>query len=169
MRKLLSFCFTVAFLVMFGLTFSPVTRAGDGNESSKSKSARVVTFSRDVAPIFYKNCVACHRPNDLAPMSLLTYEEARPWARSIKEKVVNREMPPWQADPHYGQFANDKRLSQADVDIIVAWVDGGAREGDLRDLPPAPRFNDDWQIGKPDLILSMQEEYTVEANGPDEY
>jgi Domain of unknown function (DUF3471)/Copper type II ascorbate-dependent monooxygenase, C-terminal domain len=169
MRKSLSFCFTVAFLAVFGLSVSPATRAGDGNESSKGKSAAKVTFSRDVAPIFYKNCVACHRPNDLAPMSLLTFKEARPWARSIKEKVVKREMPPWLADAHYGQFANDKRLSQTEIDTIVAWVDGGAREGDPKELPSAPSFDDGWQIGKPDLVLAMQEEYTVEATGPDEY
>jgi mono/diheme cytochrome c family protein len=169
MRKSLSFWFTVAFLYVISLTLSPATHAGDGNESGNAKSAKAVTFSRDVAPIFYKNCVACHRPNDLAPMSLLTFKEARPWARSIKEKVLTREMPPWLADAHYGQFANDKRLSQQEIDTIVAWVDGGAKEGDAKDLPPAPSFSDDWQIGKPDLKLSMQEEYAVEATGPDEY
>src|SRR2546423_12251152 len=169
MRKSLSFWFTIAFLAVISLTLSPATHAGDGNESGNAKSAKAVTFSRDVAPIFYKNCVACHRPNDLAPMSLLTFKEARPWARSIKEKVINREMPPWLADAHYGQFANDKRLSQQEIDTIVAWVDGGAKEGDAKDLPPAPSFNDDWQIGKPDLTLTMQEEYAVEATGPDEY
>jgi mono/diheme cytochrome c family protein len=169
MRKSLSFWLTLVFLLAVGLHLAPVTRAGDGNESAGNKPSRAATFSKDVAPILYKNCVVCHRPNDLAPMSLLTYKEARPWARSIKEKVVNREMPPWQADPHYGQFANDKRLSPEEVATIVAWVDGGAKEGNAKDLPPAPRFNDDWQLGKPDLVLSMQQEYTIEANGPDEY
>ncbi|MFL6216502.1 MAG: DUF3471 domain-containing protein [Blastocatellia bacterium] len=169
MRKSLSFWLTITFLLAIGLMLSPTTRAGDGNETGSGKPARVVTFSKEIAPILYKNCVVCHHPNDLAPMSLLTYKEARPWARSIKEKVVNREMPPWQADPHYGQFANDKRLSQEEVAAIAAWVDGGAKEGDAKDLPPAPRFNDDWQLGKPDLLLSMQQEYTVEASGPDEY
>ena len=169
MRKSLSFCFTVAFLFAASLTLTRAAHAGDGNEPGNSKSAKAVTFSKDVAPIFYKNCVACHRPNDLAPMSLISYKDVRPWARSIKEKVVNREMPPWQADAHYGQFANDKRLAQEEVNTIVAWVDGGAKEGDPKDLPPAPSFSDGWQIGKPDLVLSMQEEYTVEATGPDEY
>ncbi|MEN3332376.1 MAG: hypothetical protein V7641_1741 [Blastocatellia bacterium] len=169
MRKSLSFCFTIAFLAVISLTLSPATAAGEGPESGTAKSAKAVTFSKDVAPIFYKNCVACHRPNDLAPMSLVTFKEARPWARSIKEKVVTREMPPWLADAHYGQFANDKRLSQQEIDTIVAWVDGGAKEGNAKDLPPAPGFSDDWQIGKPDLTLTMQEEYAVEATGPDEY
>src|SRR5581483_6282160 len=97
MKKPLSFLFAVAFLIAFGLTLQPATRAGEGPDAS-SKRASAVTFSRDVAPILYKNCVVCHRPNDLAPMSLISYKEARPWARSIKEKVVSREMPPWQAD-----------------------------------------------------------------------
>src|SRR5215467_11673933 len=87
-----------------------------------------VTFNKHIAPIFYRECVQCHRPNDLAPMSLLTYKDARPWARSIREKVVKREMPPWHADPHYGQFSNDRRLTQKQVDTIVAWVDQGAKE-----------------------------------------
>jgi hypothetical protein len=170
MRKSLSFWLTIALSLIIGLMLSPATRAGDGNEAGGGKAAKaVVTFSKDVAPIFYKNCVVCHRPNDLAPMSLLTYKEARPWARSIKEKVISREMPPWQADPHYGQFANDKRLSQEDVATITAWVDGGAKEGNPKDLPPAPRFSDDWQLGKPDVVLSMQQDYAIEASGPDEY
>jgi hypothetical protein len=105
----------------------------------------------------------------MAPMSLLTYKAARPWARSIKEKVVSRQMPPWHADPHYGQFANDRRLSQQEIDTIVAWVDQGAKEGAPKDLPAAPTFPDGWKIGKPDVVLSMQEDYTLEATGSDEY
>src|SRR5213082_3208425 len=92
-------------------------------------AAGAPTFSRDVAPILYKNCVECHRPAAMAPMSLLTYEDARPWARAIKQKVVARQMPPWGADPSIGTFANDISLKQADVDTIAAWVDGGAPEG----------------------------------------
>jgi hypothetical protein len=158
--------FAFAALVLVGLLFSGrIARASDP-ESGKNPE---VTFSKNVAPIFYKNCTSCHRPAELAPMSLLTYKDARPWARSIKEKVVSREMPPWPADPHYGQFANDKRLSQQDVETIVAWVDQGAREGNAKDLPPQPRYENDWRIGKPDVILSMPQEYTTAAEGSDEY
>lgn len=128
-----------------------------------------VTFTKDVAPILFNNCVECHRPNDVAPMSLLTYKDARPWARSIKEAVTTKQMPPWSADPHYGKFTNDRSLSQKDVDTIAAWVDQGAVEGNARDLPAAPAFVDGWVIGKPDAVLSMQETYTVQPNGPDEY
>jgi len=102
-------------------------------------------------------------------MSLLNYREARPWARSIREKVLSREMPPWHADPHVGQFSNDPRLTQAEIDTITAWVDGGAKEGEQRDLPPPPKFVEGWGIGQPDLILKMPEEFTLGPDGPDEY
>ena len=88
-----------------------------------------VTFAKDVAPILYKNCAECHRPSMFAPMSLMTYDETRPWARAIKQRVVKREMPPWSADPAHGVFKNDPRLSQKDIDTIAAWVDAGAPQG----------------------------------------
>src|SRR2546426_1046895 len=97
-----------------------------------------ITFNRDVARIFYENCAACHRPNDIAPFSVLTYKDVRPWARSIREKVITREMPPWYADPRYGHFMNDARLSKKDIDTIVAWAGQGAKEGDPKDLPALP-------------------------------
>jgi hypothetical protein len=102
-------------------------------------------------------------------MSLLTYREARPWARAIKEKVLLREMPPWSADPRYGEFANDRRLTQKEIDTIVAWVDQGAREGDPKDLQPAPQLVEGWNIGKPDAIFYMPEEFVVPAEGVVEY
>jgi hypothetical protein len=128
-----------------------------------------VTFSKDVAPIFFNNCAECHRSGEAAPMSLLSYKDARPWAKSIREKVVTREMPPWHADPQHGEFLNDRRLTKEQIDTIVAWVDSGAKEGNPKDLPPAPSFVEGWAIGKPDMILTMPEEFTLEATGPDEY
>jgi len=130
-----------------------------------SASAAPPTFAKDVAPILYKNCVECHRPNAMAPMSLVTYDDARPWARAVKQKVVAREMPPWGADPAIGKFSNDVSLKQADIDTIVAWVDGGAPLGDSGQLPPVPAFTDGWTIGKPDLIFKMQRPFTVPADG----
>jgi len=124
-----------------------------------------VTFSKDVAPIFYNHCVECHRPTMFAPMSLLTFDEARPWARSIKERVLAREMPPWNADPAIGHFRNDARLTQKDIDTIVAWVDGGAAKGDDKDLPARPRFADGWTIGEPDVVVSMTEPFHIPARG----
>jgi len=132
---------------------------------SLARGQGAVTFAKDVAPILYRNCVECHRPTMFAPMSLVTYEEARPWARAIKQRVVKREMPPWSADSPVGTFKNDPRLAQKDIDTIVAWVDGGAAKGDDRDLPAAPKFADGWTIGKPDAIFAMTEEFKVPAEG----
>jgi len=142
----------------------PATQA-----NGPGSAPRNVTFNKEIAPIFYKSCAECHRPGEAAPFSVLSYKDVRPWARSIKEKVVSREMPPWHADPHVGQWSNDPRLTQAQVDTIAAWVDGGAKEGNPKDLPPAPQFVEGWSIGKPDVVIQMPEDYIVEASGPDEY
>ena len=123
------------------------------------------TFSKDVAPIFNKSCVECHRPTMFAPMSLTTFDAARPWAKSIKQRVVSRAMPPWGADPAHGTFKNDPRLTEKEIDTIVAWVDAGAPKGDDKDLPVAPTFADGWTIGKPDAIFTMDEEFTIPADG----
>ncbi|HUK88882.1 MAG TPA: DUF3471 domain-containing protein [Blastocatellia bacterium] len=163
--KKLAICFSfLAFVALLTFAALPGVHAdGPGDK------ARSVTFTRDVAPIFYKNCAECHKPNDIAPMSLIAYKDARPWAQSIREMVATRQMPPWHADPHYGQFKNDRTLSQSDVDTIVAWVDQGAAEGNPKDLPALPGSLEGWQIGQPDVVLSMPEEYKIPANGPDEY
>ena len=124
-----------------------------------------VTFAKDVAPIFNKSCVECHRPTMFAPMSLMTFDDARPWARSIKQRVVSRVMPPWGADPAHGTFKNDPRLTEKEISTIVAWVDSGAPKGDDKDLPPPPTFADGWTIGKPDAIFTMDEEFTIPATG----
>ena len=128
-------------------------------------TAAKVTFTKDVAPILYKNCAECHRSGEIAPMSLMTYQEARPWAKSMREHVVNRTMPPWSADPKVGQWANDPRLSQQDIDTIVTWVEAGAPKGEDKDLPPAPKFTTGWTIGEPDVVLEMPQEYNVPADG----
>jgi hypothetical protein len=134
-----------------------------------SKESVTPTFAKDVAPILFKNCASCHRTGEIAPMSLLTYKEARPWARAIREKVLSREMPPWHADPQHGEWANDRRMSQSDIDTLVRWVDTGAKEGDPKDLPPPPNFASGWQIGEPELIFRMPEEFTVPAEGTVKY
>jgi hypothetical protein len=127
------------------------------------------TFSKDVAPIFYGNCVSCHRPGEVAPMSLITFRDVRPWAASIRDKVARRTMPPWHADPQHGAFRNDPSLTQPEIDTIVRWVDAGAREGDSADLPALPAFPDGWQIGTPDVVFEMAAEYDVPASGTIEY
>jgi hypothetical protein len=108
-------------------------------------AASDVTFTRDVAPILHAKCVACHRAGEVAPMALLTYQDARPWARAIKDKVVSRQMPPWFADPTVGVFSNDPSLTADEIATIAKWVDGGAPQGDLKDMPKAPQFVEGWQ------------------------
>jgi len=126
------------------------------------------TFTRDVEPIFYRRCVACHHPNDIAPMSLLDYKSARPWAKAIREAVLARKMPPWFADPHFGSFANDARLTEGEIETIKTWVDQGAREGDAADLPAAPFFADGWRLGKPDIVIDIGQDFVVKP-GNDAY
>lgn len=132
--------------------------------SSANNAPKNVTFTKDVAPILFKSCAECHRPGQIAPFSVLSYKDVRPWAKSIKEQVANRQMPPWHADPNHGQWKNDRRLSQAELDTIAAWVDGGAKEGDPKALPPAPKYFEGWSIGKPDQLLAIPEQ-SVPAEG----
>src|SRR5262249_20142029 len=155
------------FCLALGLTLGGLfLTQGAGHADSKPGA---VTFAKDVAPILYKSCVECHRPTGVAPMSLLSYKEVRPWARSLKERVVDRTMPPWFADPKHGEFSNNPSLSQDEINTIVSWVDAGAPKGEDKDLPPAPKFTEGWEIGKPDLVLSMKEEYAVPADGAVRY
>ena len=131
-----------------------------------------VTFATHVAPILQQNCQVCHRPGSMAPMSLLTYEETRPWARSIKQKVVLREMPPWFIDKNVGvqHFSNDRSLTDEEIATLVAWVDAGAPPGNPRDMPPPRQFPaETWQIGEPDLIVSLPKDFVVKAAAPDQW
>jgi hypothetical protein len=126
------------------------------------------TFNQDVAPILYRRCIACHRAGEAAPMPLVTYEDARPWARAIKTRVVSREMPPWFADPRVGrELANDPRLTDAEIAAITAWVDAGAPRGS-GDPPAVPSFTAGWRQFKgrpPDAILEMAAPIQIPADG----
>lgn len=127
-------------------------------------SPRQMTFNRDVLPILQKNCQVCHRPGEIAPMSFLTYADTRPWAKAMKAAVISRQMPPWFADPGYGHFKNDRRLSDAEVRAISEWADNGAAEGDAKDKPAAIAFEDGWNI-KPDMVIEMPKDFNVPATG----
>lgn len=151
----LTLCFAAAAAVFFCYNATGANASG----------AAVPTFSREVAPILAKNCMNCHRPGEIAPMSLLTYKEVRPWAKAIREKVAKRDMPPWHADSTHGEWANDRRMSQQEIDTIIAWIDGGAPEGNPKDMPPTPKFTTGWQIGEPDIVFEMPTEFTVPAEG----
>jgi hypothetical protein len=132
-----------------------------------------VTFTKDIAPILQEKCQSCHRPDTFAPMSLLTYEEARPWAKSIKQKVVAREMPPWYIDKTVGvrHFKNDVSLSDEQIATIAKWVDSGAPKGDPKDMPPPRTFDDTdkWRMGQPDLVVQLPKDQIVPAKGSDKW
>ena len=122
-----------------------------------------VTFHKNVEPILQKHCQECHRRGEIAPFSLLSYQDSRPWAKAIRENVISKKMPPWLADPQYGHFANDRSLSKPEIDTLVAWVDGGAKEGDPKDAPQPLAFVEGWNIPQPDLVLSMSQPFHVPA------
>jgi hypothetical protein len=131
-------------------------------------TAAPVTFTKDVLPILQKNCQGCHRPGEIAPMSFLTYQDVRPWAKAMKEAVISRKMPPWFADPNYGHFSNAKTLNEADIQTIVAWVDGGAVGGDPKDAPPSIGFPSGWNIN-PDMVIEMPMDVPLPATGTIDY
>ena len=142
------------------LSIATLSAANDGSAP---------TYYKEVLPILQKNCQGCHRPGEIGPMSLGEYKTTRPLAKAIKQAVVTRKMPPWFADPHVNKFANDRSLSQSDIDTITAWVDGGAPEGNSADAPPAKTWTDGWQIPKPDLVVEMPNKFKIPASGEVDY
>jgi len=153
------------------LAFLAMAGAASAQQSAPAANQTPVTFTKDVAPILQRSCQTCHRPGAVAPMSLLTYEDVRPWARSIKTKVTNREMPPWHIDRNIGitKFKNDPSLTDQEIATIAKWVDAGAPRGNLADMPPPRKFEelDQWFIGKPDIVITSNKPYVLPAAGPD--
>lgn len=157
---------TVAGLMLVGL----LVPAGCGRKPAESvKPAAKPTFAKDVAPIVFKNCSYCHRPDQTAPFELLTYKDVSKRARQIGEVATSRYMPPWLPEPGYNQFQHERVLTAAEIATITNWVAAGAPEGNPADLPPTPEFPSKWQLGPPDLIVKLPEPYTLKADGPDVY
>jgi hypothetical protein len=154
-----------AFAAAMALSLAGLAAGARVGAQAPARSGSIPTFNTEVAPILYKNCTSCHRPGEIGPMSLLTYTEARPWAKSIGNQVARGVMPPWHADPSHGEFLNDRRLSAADKDVIAKWVGAGAPEGDPKDAPTPPLYASGWNIGQPDAVFTMQEDYPVPAEG----
>jgi hypothetical protein len=144
-----------------------LTLAATGALLIKRNEAASVTFTKDVAPIIFNKCANCHRPGEVAPMALTSYQEVRPWSKAIREEVVERTMPPWFADPNTStlKFSNDRRLSQKEIETIVAWVDAGAPKGDDKDLPPMPKYTPGWTFGEPDMVIEMPIDFQIPAEG----
>lgn len=146
-----------ALMLLFASAAAPTLQAADP------------TYSEDIAPILFDHCVSCHRSGEIAPFELLTYEDAANRAQMIKAVTQSRYMPPWKAEPGYGEFAYNASLSQEEIDLIAAWVDAGMPPGDLNMTPAPPTFTDGSQLGVPDLILSMEEAWQIKDNYRDEY
>jgi len=140
-----------------------------GVQATASPQSGAVTFSEHVAPILFKNCATCHRPGDAAPFSVLTYATVQEYGGEIAEATRERYMPPWKPAPGDYPFVGERRLTDADIETIQRWVKGGMPQGDPRKMPPTPVFNDDWRLGKPDLIVKMPEPFAVPADGRDVY
>lgn len=135
---------------------------------AKSDAAKSpVTYTRDIAPILFAHCVECHRPGEVAPFSLLTYQDAAKRAQGLVRATERRLMPPWKADIHYGQFLDERRLTERQIALVKTWAAGGAPQGDAADLPPAPKFAAGWRLGTPDVVAQVPVKYTVPADGPD--
>jgi hypothetical protein len=127
------------------------------------------TFYKDVLPILQERCQECHRAGEIGKMPLMTYQQTRPWAAAIKESVLLKKMPPWFADPHYGKFANDRSLTQDQIDTLTAWAEHGAKEGNPKDAPAALHFEEGWNIPKPDLVLQIAKPFSIPASGTVDY
>lgn len=139
-----------------------------GASWAHAESARL-TYTKDVAPILNDHCVSCHRPGQIAPMSLMTYDEVRPWVKSIEKNVAAKKMPPWHATEHVGEFINDRSLPQEQVDTILAWIRQGAPRGNPKDMPPSPKFpKGEWKLGEPDFVVTLPK-VEVPADGPDQF
>jgi mono/diheme cytochrome c family protein len=136
--------------------------------AGQAAAADAPTFYKDVLPVLQANCQTCHRPGEVAPMSLLTYEQARPWAKAIKAAVASKKMPPWFADPAYGHFSNERRLSAPQIELLGAWADAGAPAGNEKDAPPPVEFTNGWNI-KPDIVFEMPKPFELPARGTINY
>jgi mono/diheme cytochrome c family protein len=149
------------------LLFATAPVAAGAEEADAPRPAGTPTFARDVAPILFRHCAACHRPGEVAPFPLLEYRDARKRAGQLVETTATGHMPPWKAVAGHGEFRNENRLSPAALDVLKRWAEAGAPEGDAQDLPPRPRFAEGWQLGAPDLVVRMPRRYEVAAEGPD--
>jgi hypothetical protein len=137
--------------------------------SSEPSLTPTVTFNKDIAPLVFQNCSACHHPGEVAPFSLLSYDDVKKRAKQIHDVTKQRFMPPWKGIEGHGQFTDERRLTPAEIELIARWVEQGAVEGSTADLPAAPKFNDGWKLGQPDIVVTMPEPYSIPADGPDIY
>ncbi len=169
---LILFALMVVAAIMVSNRWQSAEASSENNSPKKSATTKTgkraqgtPTFNKEVVRIFQNNCQTCHHPGDIAPFSLMTYKDARPWAVAIREQVVMRKMPPWKPAPGCGEFRDGRGLTQEEINTIVAWVNGGAPEGNPADLPPPIEFPDGWPLGAPDLVVQSNVDYTPPTQG----
>ena len=166
----MKFRLLVVAVIFFGMVFianlKGRSRPSDGDKGNTEKP---VTYNKDIAPILYKNCTACHRPGEVAPFQLMSYRDAAKHAMQLATVTQNRYMPPWKPEPGFAEFKDTRRLTDNEIALIKRWVNSGTPEGKPSDLPPAPKFTDGWQLGQPDMVLKMPEAYTLKSEGNDVY
>lgn len=153
------------FLLFLGLAWLP----DDGGVAGQTPARPKITFTRHIAPLFQQRCEECHRPGGVAPMPFLTYEQTRPWARAIREKVVTRAMPPFHATGEVGRYHDDPRLTTQEIALISRWVDSGAPRGDLKEMPKPRVWKSSWTNGEPDLVLRVRQPYRLQTSATDHY
>ena len=158
---------TVPVAVLSAMCVGALTAAAP--QAPQTASAGVLTYTKDIAPILFKNCTGCHRPGEIAPMSLLTYDDVRPRAKDIRDKIDEGVMPPWHADMPHGTFLNERGLTEQEKSTIFRWVANGAPKGDPKDMPATPDYPNGWSIGTPDVVFEMAEEYHVPADDVVQY
>jgi len=159
-RALLAVSALLALTIIFTPLYQERVRAAGPATGKNARAAAAATFNKEVVRLLQKNCQSCHHPGDIAPFSMMTYKETRPWAKAIREQVITRQMPPWKPVPGCGSFLDARQLTDDEIAMIRDWVDAGAPEGDPADLPPANNFPDGWPLGEPDLILTSDDVYT---------
>ncbi len=155
----------IRFALIFALAALPVFSAA----APKTIAEGEVTFNEHIAPIVFNNCASCHRPGQAGPFSLLSYGDVAKRAQLIRAVTRSRYMPPWHAAPNYGNFADERRLTDDEIALIGKWVDEGMPQGDAAKLPALPEFPEGWQLGEPDLVVAMEQPYRVPADGADIY
>ncbi len=161
--------FAAAAIAIVGVCVTMKAAAPTPATSATTTTTPTPTFNKDIAPILYAHCATCHRPGEVAPFSLLTYQDAARRAKTIAKVTTRHVMPPWKAEAGYGEFANERRLTDTEIALLDAWYKAGTPEGDPGTKPAVPSFPEGWQAGTPDSVLAMPATYTVPADGPDQY
>lgn len=167
-RRFLLFILTATVIAFITIGLAQISKAGLAPVTFISHNVSV-TYTKDIAPILFQNCATCHRPGQIAPFSLMTYQEAVKQAKSLASSTASRSMPPWKPVPGYGEFQGERRLTDEQIALFQKWADTGAKKGNSADLPPIPKFTEGWQLGTPDLTFEMPKPYTLQPDGSDVY